>query len=381
MHSESPSAARPVIEVLLVSTSYPSSPTDWAGRFIERLAAALATQGGIRLHLWAPPGPRPPGIVDACGPDDARWLARLAAAGGIAQQLRRGLRGMPFVLGLLLRLSRLYRQYRTADVVHVAWLQNALPLWGGQQPAVISVLGTDYALMRYRILNVILRAVLRQRRSIVAPNAPWMVPQLSRELASAGATVRCVAFGVDQTWFALTRQPLPAHRRKWLVVLRVTKAKIGPLFEWARVIQDAGDEVHLFGPRQEALTIPDWITYHGPTHPHALQTQWFPQAAGLITLSQHDEGRPQVVLEAMAAALPVIASKLPAHTELISDGATGFLVGSQHEFQQAFARLSDVGENDRIGSRARTWIRQEIGSWDDCAERYVQLYRMIANSS
>lgn len=363
--------------VLMVSTSYPSSDTDWAGRFIYQLVAALAARDDIRLHLWAPSGPRPQGVVDVCSSDDAAWLCNLVRDGGAARQIRRGVRGAANIASLLWRLRRVFERHRHVDVAHVNWLQNALPLWGLPQRAVISVLGTDYALVKHRAVARATRWALNGRHAILAPNAPWMVPDLEASLGSAMRTVRCVPFGVDQRWLSLQRRPPAGRARMWLVVLRVTGAKIGPLFDWGEAIRDAGDELHLFGPLQEAIEVPDWVHYHGPTHPNALHNEWFPAAAGLITLSQHDEGRPQIVLEAMASGLPVIASDLPAHAELIESGRTGFLVNSMEQFHAACASLRDVETNQRMGRQARAWIEREIGDWDACAERYVQLYREL----
>jgi len=51
--------------------------------------------------------------------------------------------------------------------------------------------------------------------------------------------------------------------------------------------------------------------YHGPVSPDNLWGKWFPLCSGLITLSHHDEGKPQVMIEAMVAGLPVIASDMP----------------------------------------------------------------------
>ena len=128
---------------------------------------------------------------------------------------------------------------------------------------------------------------------------------------------------------------------------------------------------------QEKVDIPSWAHFHGATHPLELREQWFPEAAGLITLSEHDEGRPQVILEAMAAGLPVIASDQPAHRDVILNGKTGWLVSSRHEFQEGLSWLKKKDNNIRMGERARMWIREHIGTWDDCAERYMKAYQSV----
>ena len=129
--------------------------------------------------------------------------------------------------------------------------------------------------------------------------------------------------------------PLNGHRKPvtgdWLMVSRVTKGKLGHLLEWGEGLFGQNRKLHLLGPMQEAIELPDWVEYHGPTNPEALAAEWFPKVCGLITLSSHDEGRPQVMIEAMAAGLPVLASDLPAHRDLLVDGRAGSLLRSPEE--------------------------------------------------
>ncbi|UUZ69987.1 glycosyltransferase [Polaromonas sp. P2-4] len=119
------------------------------------------------------------------------------------------------------------------------------------------------------------------------------------------------------------------------------------------------------------------MQYHGPTHPADLLQQWFPQACGLITLSRHDEGRPQVMLEAMAAGLPVLASDLPAHRDMVQHRQTGWLAASRDELCQGLDWLEDPVNNLHTGQAARKWIKNSIGTWDDCAGRYAAAYQSL----
>jgi glycosyltransferase involved in cell wall biosynthesis len=355
------------------STSYPESLQDWRGRFIANLAAALARRDDIRLSLWAPPGERPANVADASAADEAVWLGRLSQQGGIAHILRtrRGLAGIA-ILGLLWRLGRAYRR-QPADVVHVNWLQNALPLWGTTTPALITVLGSDFGLLRLPGMKAMLRAVLRQRRAILAPNADWMRADLERAFGDL-AEIRPIAFGVDDPWFDVVRHPFADSKRHWLAVTRLTQNKIGDLFNWGEGFFGESRQLHLFGPMQEQIELPAWVQYHGPTHPADLLQRWFPQACGLITLSRHDEGRPQVMLEAMAAGLPVLASDLPAHHDLLQHRRTGWLAASRDELGNGLEWLEDAENNQQTGQAARQWIKEQMGSWSDCAARYASAY-------
>lgn len=365
------------IRVLMVSTSFPETRDDWPGRFIANMAEALARRDGVQLSLWAPPGEHSEIIDAATSPEDAEWLRQLLQAGGIAHLLRaKPLRGWIAAAGLLRRLRRVYRHCRDVNVIHVNWLQNALPLWCGDQPAVITVLGNDFGLLRLPGMVAALRTMLRGRRAILAPNADWMKGELARRFGDL-VEIRPIPFGVDDPWFAVERHLALGAPPLWLAVTRLTRRKIGDLFEWGNGLFDQQRQLHLFGPMQETLAVPDWVRYHGSTHPQALLSEWFPRATGLVTLSQHDEGRPQVLLEAMAAGLPVVASQLPAHCDLIRSGETGMLVSSRQEFEIALQDLESPAANRRLGESARQWIRTAVGTWDDCAARYHAAYRTV----
>lgn len=365
------------LRALVVSTSYPRQADDWRGRFIADLVAALPGEG-VSVKLWAPPGPLPTEVEAATTAEECNWLDRLAEDGGIASRLRAGpIAALPPAFGLLRLLRRVYRR-ETFDVAHVNWLQNAIPLLGTRHPVVIGVLGSDFGLLRMPGMATLLKSVLAGRRAILAPNAPWMGTRLQALFGNV-ATVRPLPFGVAPEWFSVERR-LPLQGAPWLAVTRVTKAKIGDLFDWGAGLFDAHRPLVLLGPMQEDMPLPVWVDYRGATHPEALRNEWFPQAAGLITLSRHDEGRPQVMIEAMAAGLPIIATNLPAHRDLVLRDINGWLIDSREELPAALDDLSDPDRNRRAGAAARDKARREIGDWQDAARRFRAAYREVCAS-
>lgn len=365
------------MEALLTYTSYPLSRDDWRGRFIFDLARALASRPDVGLRLWGPPGPIPANTIYTATAEEAQWLKGLLLAGGIAHRWRtQPLRGLLSGVRLLWLEHRACRRNRMVDVVHVNWLENALSLFQTDMPALVTALGSDLRLLSLPGMVPLLRAVLRQRRSVIVPNGEWMVPALRKQFGDI-TEVRYVPFGVDRRWFTVRRETGSGQPRRWLVVLRVTAQKIGSLFDWGDGLFRDGDELHLFGPRQENVAIPSWVHYHGAASPEALARQWYPRAAGMISLSNHDEGRPQVLLEAMAAGLPVLVSPIAAHRDIVIDGETGRLVDSREDLCHALADVGSESANTVLGERARAWVHDNIGSWDDCAARYVDLYREL----
>jgi glycosyltransferase involved in cell wall biosynthesis len=362
--------------VLVISSSYPQSFKDWKSIFIRQLINALSANFEFTISYWGPPGPLPRNVSYECLPQDEAWLSKLMEQGGIIHLFRQG--GMKSFLApakFFLSLKRTYKRHKNIDLYHINWLQNAIPLWGTKQPAVISVLGSDLGLLKLPGMTWLLRQVLKKRKCVLAPNAGWMTDILEKKFGDVTRVIS-IPLGIDKEWYELKRNYENTTPRKWLVVSRLTQKKIGPLLAWGEKLfnKGRGHQLHLFGPMQEDIALPEWVFYHGPTHAKDLMENWFSKAAGLVTLSQHDEGRPQVMLEAMAAGLPIIASRIPAHENFITHRETGWLTSSIQDFVEGVDWLSVLKNSKTIGSQAQTWVRREVGTWTDCANRYLQVY-------
>ena len=369
------------MNVLMTSTSFPRDPSDWKGLFIYHMAAALARDSRVSLQLWAPPGVLPDGVVFANSQSESARLSRLMDAGGISHLLRmRPIAGTWEAFALLRMLGGIYRRSIDVSLYHVNWLQCALPLPNNGKPALITVLGNDMKLLQKPLVRPALRRAMRGRKVAICPNAEWMEQPLRTAFGDVAEVVP-VPFGIDPQWYAIDRR-LENTPRIWLAVTRLTAAKLGPLFQWSQSLFANGErELHLFGPKQEDMDIPPWVHYHGSTTATQLSQDWFPRAHGLITLSRHAEGRPQVMLEAMAAGLPIIASKMPAHEDIVSGNITGALVGSPSDYERELVALEDMGTNMRMGAAARALVARRMGTWNDCAARYVKIYLRLLGTN
>jgi len=368
------------MRVMMVSTSYPRDASDWRGVFIRHLVNAMARDPAIDLSLWAPPGELPANVEPLASPPDSLWLGDLMEAGGIAHLMRSGgIRGLLSPLKLLNLLRNAYRRSAVPDVYHVNWLQNAVVIPGNGKPLLATVLGTDMQLLKLPGMTHALRRVFRSRRSVICPNARWMVPELETRFGDV-ARVQFVPFGIEPRWFDIQRQPSAITGKAWACVSRVTHGKIGTLFDWGEPYFSGGQrELHLFGPMQESMQIPDWVHYHGAATADTLCNDWFPKIQGLITLSQHAEGRPQVMLEAMAAGVPIIASRISAHQDMLEHQVTGWLCPDKTTVGSALAALETESNNREMGQRARTVVRAEVGTWEDCVARYSDLYDALSS--
>jgi len=100
-------------------------------------------------------------------------------------------------------------------------------------------------------------------------------------------------------------------------------------------------------------------------------------AADVFAFPSRFEGMPNAVMEAMAAALPVVASDIPAHRALLRPGETGFLAGDPDEFAEHISTLlGDPELRSRLGRSARETMRSEFSFARVCS-RYLDLYRRM----
>ena len=98
--------------------------------------------------------------------------------------------------------------------------------------------------------------------------------------------------------------------------------------------------------------------------------------ADVFVLASRSEGMPVSVIEAMAAGLPVVASRVGGVPELVEDAETGFLVPPEDPpaLTRALARLlEDQALRRRLGDAGRQRARREF-DLDPFRRAHVELY-------
>jgi len=91
------------------------------------------------------------------------------------------------------------------------------------------------------------------------------------------------------------------------------------------------------------------------------------------------EGQSNVILEAMAAGVPVVATDIPGTRELVVSGTTGYLVpvGDRAAFARYTERLlNDAALAARLSAAGRERVQTEF-SVEKMVERHAELYRQL----
>jgi len=95
--------------------------------------------------------------------------------------------------------------------------------------------------------------------------------------------------------------------------------------------------------------------------------------------TEYREGVPRALLEAAVAELPIVTTRMPGCSDVVSDGWSGFLVQPNAPRQLA-SRIVDLLDDRQaaaaMGARASELVRQEFGL-DLTVSRYVAAYNEL----
>jgi glycosyltransferase involved in cell wall biosynthesis len=104
------------------------------------------------------------------------------------------------------------------------------------------------------------------------------------------------------------------------------------------------------------------------------------QKCHCLALFSSSEGRPNVVIEAMAAGRAILATALPGVQELLGDSGGGYLAPVDDIHALAHVIITACRHPERLrhmGERARQRIRQLGLSWETTARAYEHIYHSV----
>jgi glycosyltransferase involved in cell wall biosynthesis len=124
-----------------------------------------------------------------------------------------------------------------------------------------------------------------------------------------------------------------------------------------------------------SLGVSDRLEFRGYVDQAALH-ELYSRARVLVFPSRY-EGFGLPPLQALAAALPVVAADIPVLREVLADCALWAQPGNPESFARALSRVL-AGDADVRAMVARGQMRAREFSWASVAERMVRLYQTLA---
>lgn len=396
------------MKICLLTTGFPRFEGDFCGVFLLDLARALAGAGaGVRVVC-----PHDAGIPAAedWGPVEIRRFRyalparaqKLAYGGGIPSNMSRSwlarAEAPPFLAAMAAAAAR---HGRHADLVHAQWAISGFAAAAGRRlachrrPLVLTVRGSDLRRMTGAASRWMTRQALRSAARVLAVSEDLHGEVLRRGVPAERAAL--MPNGVDLALFGRrsreeARRALGLSPAASLVLFVGQVAAVKNPLALAEAAAALGDvrppvEFHVAGDGPEAgallelaarLGAGDRVAVHG-LRPHSEIPDWL-AAADLLVLPSLSEGRPNVVLEAMAAGRPVVATRVGGVPELVVDGETGLLAGpgDAEGLSGAIRRLLVDGElRTCMGLAGRRRLEAMGLSWPAIAARHLRLYEDV----
>jgi glycosyltransferase involved in cell wall biosynthesis len=403
------------LRVLFLTQTYPRFVGDTSGPFIRDLARGLSRAGDAVTVLT----PHTAG-VDSQWDDQGvavrtfRYAPERMEVLGYSRSLEKDESIRPaagLVAPLYLRAAR--RAAREAlreepfDLLHAHWVvPNALAAWplSARVPVAVGLHGSDVFLAERRGVRLWVRRALGRAR-LLTGCSPELVERVCRIGFDAGRA-HVIPYGVDTGVF----RPGPTRHRDWRAELAipadapvlltvgrmVTKkgfhvlidalpAVLEKVPELYVVLAGGGDRLDEF--RRRLTRWSDRVHLPGAVLRDALPDLY--RAGDFFVLpAVHDrrgnvDGLPNVILEAIASGLPVVASEISGIPLAITSGETGILVPEQDvgALTEALTHLATDDEaRRRMGVAARARAQRDL-TWDAIAARYRAAYHTVLGES
>ncbi len=390
-----------MIQALLLTTSFPLYPESSSGIFVKRLADSLPEN--VNVCVITPCGPFP--VSDKFNTRQRiccfryapwKWQKLAHQPGGIPVALKQSWY-MRLLLPLFITAMLLscMRQARNSDLIHANWSINGaiagLAGFMANRPVITTLRGEDVtragSSWLYRNL---LRLCLRGSCRIISVSQA-IHERLGREFPHYRHKLVFLPNGVSGEFLhtspATAKKPSDEFRllsigslipRKSMDTL-ITSLTHLPTNDKVRLeIIGDGPERSRLEELIEKNDLSEKVELPGSLPPEAIAKRL--QEADVFLLGSHSEGRPNVILESLAAGVPVIATDIDGIRELVEEEQTGLLFspGDARQLAQCILKLKKNRElQTTLSENGRKFISNNQLYWKDVGERYAKLYQDV----
>jgi glycosyltransferase involved in cell wall biosynthesis len=403
----------PAVRILTVTTSFPKYEGDTTAPFIESITRELASRGHELTVVLPARSDLNPARIEGVRFRPYHYApAPPLEVFGYAEALRAdvALRGATYAvlpLAIVSGVRALGRELRggSYDVVHAHWVvpsgaMAAFALGASGPPLVVSLHGSDVFLSeKSRAARLVATKAFRRAAAVTAcsrdlaarsvplgARAPEIIPygvasDVFRPDPEGGRTLRR-ELSLPPDAFVVFAAGRLVHKKGFEVLLEAVAelSRRGRSVEL--VLAGKGDLAEELARRGQALG----LRLVGNVERKALP-RYFAMADAVVVPSVRDsagnvDGLPNVLLEAMASARPVVATNVAGIPEALRAGEEGLLVPEKDPGAIATALEELVRSEDlraRLGRAARKRVEEHL-SWKHTGERFESVLRTVAQA-
>ena len=391
------------MRIAVLTTSYPLARESVSGIFVYRLLNSLPQDLQVRVitpcpAAWPDSG-NPTHIPVTCfryAP--RRWQVLAHQPGGIPAALRANpLNYLLLPAFLVSMLIVAMRATKSIDLIHANWsISGVIAGIAGKlssRPVITTLRGSDVDLAQKSALyKFVLRMCMCLSTRVVAVSQT-LLDAVIEITPSHAAKMHMIHNGVSEDLLAQEKINDAAGRLRITTIgnLIPDKGMDTVLHSVQRVSKECdvaltiiGDGPEMPALRKQArdLGMDNQVHFTGQIAPQEIAG--YLARTDIFVLASLHEGRPNVVLEAFAAGLAVVASDIAGINELVENNVTGlrFTAGDPADLARKITQLHDNRPQlASLGQGARSYIRQHKLTWSSAGQQYADLYRQVLNQT
>jgi glycosyltransferase involved in cell wall biosynthesis len=383
--------------ILHITTSFPADDNDVAAPFVYKLVETQQKMGcntSVLTPATKVASSFSSKMVHRFRYAPSRWQSLAQSPGGIPVALARQPLYFMLVPGFLAAMAlSLIRKAKQSDIIHAHWsICGAIAVFTQQfhhKPVITTLRGADQHAGQKLPYSWIHRKAIEGSAFIVTVNKAF-AREVGLNYPHIKRSIRVIPNGVAGHFYMINdelRTKTPSLKmlfigslipRKGCEIALKALSELSNEKEISLTIVGDGPERSNLQHLSLTMGIDDKVHFTGSIPPQEIVK--FIEQHHLLLLPSYHEGRPNVVLEAMASGLPVVASDIEGNRELIREGNSGWLFPPGNYLKLADILLSILQGKKNLqaaGREGRCWMKDNGFTWEKTVARYIDLYQSI----
>lgn len=393
-----------LLRVAVLTTSFPLSDDSVSGVFIQRLVQQLSHY--VEISVITPDTAQPVSEQHNTGYKLLRfryaprnWQLLAHQPGGIPMALATN-RVLLLLLPMFL-LSMFFASLRISkrvDLIHANWSINGIIAGVAglltKTPIVTTLRGSDVARAKRRLIDRYWLRLSGRLSTRLITVGTGLKDTVSIQCPFLAEKISVIPNGVGDEFLDVFRKRLKNNNS----ILHLTSISnlisekgVDDIVKAFSHLDDRSNiELTIIGDgpeRQnlrllcESLNLSKEIRFIGKVPPTLIAS--YLTRTDIFIAPSYSEGRPNTVLEAMAAGIPVIGTNIDGIKELIQHAVSGLLFppGDTEQLARHITHLRNSAElRKRYGEAGRKFIINNGLTWEKAAKRYVDIYEEVVHN-